>query len=125
MAAIRAATPSDAGLRQFDGAFTRQRISMNDTIQKRVEAHANELLWAADIIGPDKIWAIPSHAEAVSWSDSLNAHTNAKECKKFNPLCFAYPIPWDRSADKHVTDMDEEAAECEVQKLAFAKTNKP
>lgn len=93
---------------------------MTDTIQERIEAHANEVLWASHVIGPDEMWAMPSHAEAVARSDKLNAHVNSKPRGEYDALCFAYPTPWDGTRDGHADDMKEQAAEREAQRLAFS-----
>lgn len=81
-----------------------------ETIEERIEANANLILWCVHLLGADDLYAEPSHAAAVAAADKLNQHIGASLANKAHDLLsFAYAAPWPYSAERHAEDIKDNA----------------
>src|SRR5690348_719786 len=69
--------------------------------EERMEANANLALWCVHIIGPDDVYAEPSHASAVADADKLNQSLWSRPNTPDDVMCFAFADVWPWSAEEH------------------------
>ena len=82
---------------------------MTDLADK-IEANANLVLWCVHALGPDELYAAPSHAEAVDRAALLNMqiHDQLEKSGQDNTiLCFFFADVWPYSVDDHAHALDE------------------
>jgi len=66
----------------------------------RIEKNADLTLWCVHVLGPDDMYAAPSHADAVQKANQLNADFQS-DFRFADILCFAYAAPWPHSKAEH------------------------
>ena len=71
------------------------------TTDERIEANANRLLWCVRVIGPDELYAEPSHASAVANAEKINRSLWSRADAPLDVTCFAYADTWPYSAEQH------------------------
>ena len=75
------------------------------TVRERIEANANLVLWCVHVLGPDDVYAAPSHDAAVitarEWNKIIHRRTEPLD----DVLCFAYAAPWPHSTEAHVENV--------------------
>lgn len=71
------------------------------TVEERIEANANRLLWCVHVAGPDDVYAEPSHASAIAKADELNRAVWSRPNVPDDVTCFAYADIWPWSAEAH------------------------
>lgn len=81
------------------------------TPEERMEANANRVLWCVHVIGPDDVYAAPSHAAAVEQAGKLNQALWSRPNVPDDVTCFAFADTWPWSAEQHAEDMKRQAAE--------------
>lgn len=90
-----------------------------------IEANANLTLWCVHVIGPDEVYAEPSHADAVRRAAELNRQTHemvkARYPEDNTILLFAYADVWPWSREQHAQAMKEEAEQEAARKKALAE----
>lgn len=90
------------------------------TLEERIEANANRVLWCVHVLGADDLYAEPSHAAAVARAEELNKAIWSRESAPDDILCFAYADMWPWSAEQHAKAMKEEAEQEEKRRAAIA-----
>lgn len=78
------------------------------SLEQRVEQNANLVKWCVHVIGPDDIYAEPSHAAAVAKAEQLNRAVHQKVKPGEEILCFAFADMWPLSAEQHAQAMKDE-----------------
>ncbi len=69
---------------------------------RTIEANADLVLWCVHVLGPDDMYAAPSHAAAVAKAHELNVSLANRATPVLNDiLCFAYAAPWPYSKQAH------------------------
>lgn len=81
------------------------------TVEERMEANANRVLWCVHVIGPDDLYAEPSHASAVANAEKLNRSVWARDDAPADVTCFAYADTWPWGSDAHADAMKNQAEE--------------
>lgn len=71
------------------------------TTGEKIEANANLTLWCVHVLGPDDVYAAPSHDAAVIHAHELNKALHGRLSTDNDILCFAYAAPWPYSATAH------------------------
>lgn len=94
------------------------------TVEERIEANANLALWCVHVIGPDDLYAEPSHAAAVANAEKLNRAVLGRSDTPGDVMCFAYADTWPWSAEAHAKDIERQKLENESQRGTFAATTK-
>lgn len=90
------------------------------TAEERMEANANRVLWCVHVIGPDDLYAEPSHAAAVAHSDELNRALWSRPNAPDDVTCYAYADTWPWSAEQHAEDLSRQAKEEAERKAALS-----
>lgn len=80
-------------------------------VTERMEANANRVLWCVHVIGPDEVYAEPSHAAAVVNAEKLNRALWSRPDSPEDVLCFAYAAVWPWSAEEHAGSIKRQAEE--------------
>lgn len=80
------------------------------TVEETIEANANRVLWCVHVIGPDEVYAEPSHAAAVAAADKLNRAVWSRAGAP-DVTCFAYPDVWPWSKEAHAEDLAKQTEE--------------
>jgi hypothetical protein len=78
---------------------------------ERIEANANLVLWCVHVLGPDDVYAEPSHASAVAKAAKLNSDIWSNAKSPDDILCFAFADMWPWSAEAHAQAIKDETAE--------------
>lgn len=92
----------------------------NPMLDAHIEENANLVLWCVHLIGPDDIYAEPSHAIAVAKAEELNRTIQASPKHPNDILCFAYADMWPYTAAQHAQAIEDEAAQETERKAAVA-----
>lgn len=71
------------------------------TVGEKIEANANLMLWCVHVLGPDDVYAAPSHEAAAIYAREMNKTMHAPQNMPTDVLCFAYAAPWPHSAEAH------------------------
>ena len=79
------------------------------TTEERMEANANRALWCVHVIGPDDVYAEPSHAAAIASAEKLNLSLWSRDNAPDDVICYAYADVWPWSAERHASDMKRRA----------------
>ena len=88
------------------------------TLEEKIEGNANLTLWGVSVLGPDDLYAEPSHAAAVAAADKLNRDTHTLLADKPNDiLLFAYAAPWPYSREDHAKALSDQATDRRRQRL--------
>lgn len=93
------------------------------TAEERMEANANRVLWCVHVIGPDDVYAEPSHASAVANADKLNRSLWSRPDAPDDVMCFAYADRWPWSEKSHAEAMKRQADEESARTAARAVTS--
>ena len=64
------------------------------TLNEKIEANADLVLWCVHILGPDEVLAAPNHDAAVVHARELNKALHVRLNTPRDVLCFAYAAPW-------------------------------
>lgn len=80
-------------------------------IAERMEANANLVLWCVHVIGPDDVYAEPSHAAAVASAEKLNRVLWSRPDAPDDVACYAYADVWPWSAEAHADSIKRQADE--------------
>ncbi len=75
------------------------------TVEERMEANANLILWCIHVLGPDDVIAAPSHAAAVEGAEKLNKALWSRENSPDDILCFSFADVWPWSDEQHSEDV--------------------
>lgn len=90
------------------------------TTEERIEANANRALWCVHVIGPDDLYAEPSHASAVASAEKLNRAVWSRDNAPDDVTCFAYADTWPWSSEAHAVALVEQAKEEADRKAALS-----
>lgn len=71
------------------------------TLSEKIEENANLIKWCVHILGPDDVWAAPSHEAAAIRAREVNKTFHGRSTSPNDILCFAYAAPWPHSAEDH------------------------
>jgi hypothetical protein len=76
------------------------------TTNEKIEANADLTQWCVHVLGPDDIYAAPSHDAAVIKARELNKTLHGRPgVLPDDILCFAYAAPWPHSKAAHADDL--------------------
>lgn len=75
------------------------------TLNERIEANADLTLWCVHVLGPDDVYAAPSHDAAVVHARWLNQAVHGRNSTPRDILAFAYAAPWPHSKESHADDV--------------------
>jgi len=75
------------------------------TTGEKIEANANLTLWCVTVLGPDDVYAAPSHDAAETYAHEMNKKIHGRPNAPDDVLCFAYAAPWPHSAEAHAEDV--------------------
>lgn len=78
---------------------------------ERIEANANRALWCVHVIGPDDVYAEPTHAAAVAHAEKLNTAIWSRPNVPDDVTCFAFADVWPWSDEAHAEDLAKQAKE--------------
>ena len=81
------------------------------SIEEKIEANANRLLWCVHIAGPDDLYAEPTHASAVAKADEHNRMVWSRPNAPEDVCCFAYADVWPWEPAAHEDAMKKQDAE--------------
>jgi hypothetical protein len=75
------------------------------TLNEKIEANADLVLWCVHILGPDDVLAAPNHDAAVIHARVLNQSLHRRVNTPNDILCFAYAAPWPHSKESHAENV--------------------
>jgi hypothetical protein len=84
-----------------------------------MEANANRVLWCVHVIGPDDLYAEPSHAAAVASAERLNRDLWWRPNAPDDVTCFAFADTWPWSEQSHAEALARQAEEEAARKAAL------
>lgn len=81
-------------------ALARPSQAGDERVLEAAESNADRVLWCVHVLGPDDVFAVKSHADAVSLADQMNRDVFA-HFGDTDILCFAYAAPWPHDHESH------------------------
>lgn len=75
------------------------------TTKEKIEANADLALWCVHVLGPDDVYAAPSHDAAVVFAREWNKALHGKPSTPDDILCFAYAAPWPYNREEHTDNL--------------------
>lgn len=69
--------------------------------REKIETNADLVLWCVHVLGPDDLYAAPSHEAAAVHARELNNALHGRPDTPADVLCFAYAAPWPHNREQH------------------------